>query len=560
MSASRAVRTLVVALSLALVASACSGSGGGSGDDGAADAAEATTSTEPEAELEPVTGGRLVIGVDADTARPWTPAKMTCAAACHMTMGAIFEPLAAANADGVIEPYLAESITPNADFTEWTVVPRAGITFHDGTPFDAAAIKFNVEQHLSGFLTSKALANVASIDVEGDAVVFRMHGPWATFGNQLDSQPFWMASPTWLAAAAADPQLEDEPVGTGPFVFKSYEAGGSFVATRTPTYWRADEGLPYLDEIEFRILTDTNARVTALETGDIDLLHTANGSAIAKLRELSGVTTNEDAEYNETSLVLINNGLPDSPVSDRRVRIALAAAIDRDALIERRHAGVHLPANGPFSPSQLGHLDDTGYPDFDPARAKELVEEYLADTGADGVHLTFTTVNDPEALGTAELLQQFWSQVGIDVELTTIEQSALIISVLNGNFELSSFRNFSGIDPDRNRFAWDSETIVPVGAGLSLNFGRVDDQVIDDALDVIRADADTEHRRAAAETINRRFGEEVYALWTHWPVWAYAARDDVHGVTDATLPSGSPQLFDNATAGAFPIRQLWVDR
>lgn len=558
-STRRWIRLLAVLLGLAMVAAACGNDDGGDGDAAAPDT-ETDTETEAVDEGEPQPGGKIIYGLEADTATPWTPAKSVCAVSCHMVMRSVFDPLTLYGEDRQVHMNLAESVEPNEDFTQWTITPKPGIQFHDGTPFDAAAVKFNIDEHLSSFLTARALIAVESTELtaDGSGVAVNMKEPWAHFPNYLTGQVGYMASPQWLSAAKGDVALEAKPVGTGPFVFKSYETGGSFIATKNENYWRADEGLPYLDEIEYRVLADVQSRKNALLSGDINMMHTSNGDTIVDLRD-AAVELDENTAFSETNYTLMMVDNPESHINDVRVRRALAMALDNEVLIERRGGGVGQQANGPFSPDQIGHLEDTGYPEFDPEGARELVEEYKAEKGIDSVPVSYTTTSDPFNLGTAELLKQFWERAGFTVELAQIEQSQFIITALLGNFEMFGWRNHGGIHPDSQRFWWHSEAAQPVGE-LALNFGRIKDDVIDENLNAIRGTDDEDEVREAAENINRRFGDQVYNLWSSWTVWGIAKAPAVNGVDSFVLPDGTPEIQGNGIGGTHQVSQLWLEQ
>jgi peptide/nickel transport system substrate-binding protein len=554
----RWLRLLALLLGLSMVAVAC-----GNDDDGGSAAPDDgnggdTTTTEPVDEGEPQAGGTLVYGIEADTATPWTPAKSVCAISCHMVMRSVYDPLTIYTEDGDVTGYLLESFESNEDNTEWTLTPQEGITFHDGTPFDAAAIVANLEAHRASFLTGKALLNVASVAVsdDGASAVVTMNEPWARFPVFLAGQIGYMASPTWLEAAAGDVGLESQPVGTGPFAYQSYEAGGSYVGVKNEDYWRADEGLPYLDRIEFRVLADGQSRKNALLNGDIDIMHTSNGDIINELRDNNSVDLDETTAYGETNYTLMNVGDEESHLSDVRVRRALAMALDNQVLIDRRGGGIGQIANGPFSPDQMGHLDETGYPDFDQDGARELLDEYKAEMGIDTVEIAYTTTNDSANLQTAELLKQFWEQVGFSIPLAQIEQGQFIITALTGDFEMFGWRNHGGVDPDAQRIWWHSETADPPGA-LALNFGRIRDDVIDENLDTIRQSTDEGEVREAAEAINRQFGEQAYNLWSSWTTWGIARKADVNGLDAFTLPDGGRTIYGNGIGGSHQVVQMW---
>lgn len=552
------MRLLAVFLGLTLIAAACGGDDDTdeSSSDESSDTSEAGTETSVENrdEGEPQYGGRLVYGVEADTSNPWTPQDAVCATSCHLVMRSIYDTLTIYDENREVQPNLLESFEANDDYTRWTLTPREGITFHDGTPFDAAAIVANLAAHKASFLTSLSLINLKDVVVsdDGAAAIVTTFEPWATFPSLLTAQIGYIASPKWLAAVEAGTADATEPVGTGPFVYESYEAGNNFVATKNPNYWR--DGLPYLDAIEFRVLSDVEARKNALLDGQIDMMHTSNGTVVEQLRD-ADVELTDSTAFAETAYTLLNVGREDSPVSDIRVRKALAMAIDNDVVVERRAGGIPEVANGPFSPDQLGYLEDTPYPEYNPEGARALVEEYKQEKGLSELKITYTTTTDPANLGTAELLKQMWAEVGINVELAQIEQGDFIVQALLGNFEMFSFRGGGGVEPANLRIWWHSETAKPRGE-MALNFGRISDPVVDKNLDTLRASLDPEVRKEAAEALNRAFTENVYQLFHYRVTWGIGQNPAVNGLHDFVVPNGSPGI--EGSSGVHQTMQLWM--
>jgi peptide/nickel transport system substrate-binding protein len=238
----------------------------------------------------------------------------------------------------------------------------------------------------------------------------------------------------------------------------------------------------------------------------------------------------------------------------------MAYATDQELRSQARTAGVFEIANGPFPPGSPGHLEDNGWPEYDPARATELVEEYKADVGVDEVRIEIRTNADPDNRTTAELLQQMYEQVGIDVDIFQLEQAEVIRSVATGDFQVALWRRHGGATPEVERVYWHSDTVSPVGE-IGLNFGRFEDDVIDDALDELRATQDPAVIQEEAETINRRFAEEVYNVWFDWIHWAVPHKSRVHGVqTPLALPDGTLGATDGiGYPGGISETQIWVD-
>lgn len=515
--------------------------------------AAATTTAAPK----PTPGGKLVVAVEAEAANPWTPANVQCDSACQMRARTFYEPLTSYNDETKkVEPYLAKSVTANADSTEFTIGLRDGVTFSDGTPLNADAVVDNLNRARKSFLVGAALKDITDVaKVDDKTVVVKTKGPWYDFPAFLAGQAAFMASPTWLAAVDADPNKATQPVGTGPFMVTSFNAGESLTVKKNPTYWRASEGLPYLDEIEFRVIQDAGTRTSALEAGDIDMMQTDDGEAIKKVRgEADKFPMVEQSDFAETFYILLNVGQQGSPLQDQRVRCGLAAAIDPKVLDEAVGGGIHEIANGPFSPGQDGHLDDTGYPKYDPAKAADLISQYTAEKGKPKI--IYSTVNDTNSLRQAELIQQFWQAAGVDVEVQQVEQSKLITNALLGDpaFNAFGWRNHAGLVLDTQKFWWDADNALPPGQ-LALNFGRLNDPVINDLLTKNRAEPDPAKRKTYAQDVNREFGKECWILPTTYTIWGVPAKASVKGIGQATFPGGTGKLRDGA---GFP-GQVWFN-
>jgi peptide/nickel transport system substrate-binding protein len=556
----RWARLLAAVTVLALTAAAC-GDSGTSGADADGEAGVEVPQGDPDEGVQPQYGGKLVFAREAETTQPWTPANMVCELACHQAARSVYDTLVLVDEEGTAQPFLLESFEPNADFTEWTLVARDGISFHDGTPFDAVAIDDHMARLRASPLVGDFLSDVAGQEiVDAMTVTLNMARPWPQFPQFLDDN--YVGSPTWLAGVDAGTADAAEPVGTGPFVFAEYRPDNNFRATRNEDYWLSDADgnqYPYLDEIEFLVQSEDRTREDAIIAGDVDLMHMDGGISIERLRgEVeSGTLAMAELGDNQEVDYLLLNAAADSPVADVRIRRAMALAIDQDFRNQARAAGVLEIANGPFSPGSLGYLEDTGFPVFDPDRAQELVDEYEAENGP--AEIAFTTTSDPTDFQSAQLYQQFWQDVGIDVALNQIEQGQFISRALEGDFEAFDWRNHGSIDPDAQRAWWTSDNALPVGE-LALNFGRIEDDVIDENLDVIRESSDPAARQAAAEEINRRFAEQVYNIWTDWALWVIPYQDDVHGVsTPLALPDGGTAApFGQGFTGAINVTQLWV--
>ena len=545
---------------------------------------------------QPVHSGVLVYGLEADTATPWAPYRASCSASCRAVLKSISDPLFSEDPHGDPVPVLVDSLAHNADYTHWTLHIRNGITFHDGTPLDAAAVEFNIESCQHSPLTGPAFAAIDRVEASGqDVIVTTKSGGWAALPAHFgDHTPCgFMFSPTWLAslpdipqrtvglpiydaALAATPADGDPtaPVGLGAFQLESYTPGNGNTTrvVRNPDYWRGPQGitgedLPYLDGIEFIVAVDEQTRSIALRSRQFDLMMTANGDTIRQFLDDDDLKVDASTSFGDTTYILLNVATGDddptgvntaSPLLNINCRRALAHAIDLERYSHERTAGLAPPANGPFPPGAVGYLDDTGYPTYDIPAARDAMDICVSELGTDRITINLTTTNDPFNVESNELIAAMWADAfsdTVDVTITPLEQGQFIGLLLTGKFHAVDVRNHNGSDPDEQRYWWSSGTTRPIGE-LALNFGRVRDPAIDAALDTIRSDPNPDDRRAAAEAINRRFGAQVWNLWLTWSLWAIIQQPYVNGVPDNLLPDGTDGI-GLAYLGLHNINQMW---
>jgi ABC-type transport system substrate-binding protein len=541
------------------VATACGG------DDGGDDATD-DTADDTEQQLDVQTGGKLVYGIDAES-DGYNPQSKRFAQAGHTVASSVFDPLASFDEDGQVVPYLAESFTANDDYTQWTIGLRPDVMFHSNKPMDAASVVAILEAARTGLVTSSSFIGVNSVTAVDDLTVqVDLDFPWPDFPGILTTQAGYMYDPDMLT----DPDSGSHPVGTGPFRFESWDRFNSFTVLRNDNYWRTDDAgtqLPYLEEIEFRIIPDASARNDALRSGDIDMLYTLTPTAVLDLRDSDELKV---AEYNlgdedvvalQTDDVARDVDGPEgpspmrvSPFNNIHARLAVAYAFDQQAYIEEVTRGVNAPATGPWSPGQLGFREDNGFPEYDPDRAREEIELYKQDTGADALRFTYNAADDVDNVEAAQDLIARWEAVGMDVELHAIPQADIIVNAVIGNYEMTDWRNWGQPDPGLEFLWFHSSSVRPLEEGISVNITHLQDPEIDAALEAGRApDATEDQRDEAYARVAARFGELVPYIFLGRVGWAMASREDVHGWEVAT-ENGTV-----ATVGAKTwIAELWM--
>lgn len=504
-------------------------------------------------------GGTLRYGIEAET-DGLNPTANRWAVAAYLMGQAVFDPLFRVDKDNKFHPYLLESATPSADFTTWDLKLRSGISFHDGTPLNSEAIKANLEASLADPLISLAigdffdLANPVEI-VDDLTARIHMSGPNAHLPQYLVAQVGYIASPTWLAAAKANPDLNQEPVGTGPFTFESRVQDSSTTFVRNDDYWG---GKVKLDGIEFVIQTDPARRADQLLAGELDMLHTSDPATIELLRGEGDIKRYEQ-ETGEEAFVMINS--QGAPFDDIRARKALAAATPRKQYLQIIGRGIVTPAESIFHPSLPFHNPKVKQLVDKPKQAKKLAAEYCADVPAncegDKIKMSFKYTGPSAALElTADVLIGGWEEAFV-VEREQVLQDDYILGVALGDYQTVVWRQFGADDPDGD-FTWmDCRNIGPPGS-LSIAWTRYCNDEFQSLLLADRASNDPERQaevwQEASVLINEAY---VYIFLNHTP-WLIATQPNVRNAVVAkqadgkgktVLGNGSHSLWQISLAG-----------
>ncbi|HZO33403.1 MAG TPA: ABC transporter substrate-binding protein, partial [Chloroflexota bacterium] len=408
--------------------------------------AEAATSAEaakPAAQTAPAAakpGGTLVAGWDSDPGALDNNLDRGAVTRTllHMVYDRIVERDIAVKADlPPFGPGLATSWEVSPDAKVYTFKLRPGVKFHDGTPCDAEAIKFNIERnsnpnhpfyHKAGAganaLGYKDLDKVEVVDANTVRVTHK--APFADFLNVLAFGTYSIGSPTQIQKVGND-EFGNQPVGSGPFKYVERERGVKVVFERNPEYWG---GAPALDRFIIRPLPEAVARLTALETGEVDWTNNVHPDSIEKVRANPNLVI-ELAQLPNTWGYIPNHRA--EPTKNVKLRQALNWAVNREALSKDIMKGLAVPSTSPFAPTgTAGHNPNIKGYSFDPAKAKAL----LTEAGYKGEELRFQipqgAVGSPFAVQMNEYLQQNFKDVGINVKIEALEAQVMQQNLSNG--------------------------------------------------------------------------------------------------------------------------------
>ena len=499
----------------------------------------------------PKKGGTLKIGVEAED-NGFNPTVASWDVTGLMYGSCLFDTLTAIDANGKVQPYLAQSITPNADYTQWTLKLRSTpIKFHDGTILDSNAVVGSIEANVHSAQNGPAIANIASIaNPDPATVVFTMKSSWVPFPYYLAGAIGTVMAPAMLKAQDAGNRA---PIGTGPFMFTEWVPNDHLTVTRNPSYWQP--GLPHLDSVVFHPIPDHQSRENSIKAGTIDLMHTTDTqSAVDFMHDPSFQYINDlhnHAGEREQGFYMINTAQP--PLDDIRVRQAMAYAIDRHKIISLEYNGLPPESTGPFSIGSPYYVDP-GYPSHNLAKAQSLVREYQAEKGP--ISFEISTINDAKTLATTQIVQSMLQQAGISAQIVQVQQSQYIVQALLGQYAVRQWRQFAASDPDQNYVWWASSTAAPVGK-LALNFARNRDPQIDAALATGRTSADPTARSQAYQAVAKRFAQDIPYLWINTDIWSVVAKPNVQNFNNPVLPDGTT-LGQPMTGGFVSPRFVWL--
>ena len=533
-------------VSLALIAGACSSDSKGGVTDDTGGSTPVTTPdtgggnisvppTDPP--LTPVAGGTLRYGIEADV-DGLNPTTSAFSAPGYLMGDAVFDNLAALDENGKAVPFLAESFTPSADFISWTVKVRSGIKFHDGTDLNAEAVKTAFEAQLAAPLVGLAVRpfypETGAIEIVDDlSVKFNLLEANAYFPNALTSQLGMIPSPTWLAAAKADPTLNQAPVGTGPFIYDSRSQDSVTKFVRNPDYWG---GEVLLDAIEFYPVTDAASMLDLLVNGELDAMQTTDQQSIIDLKDQADTFNSGFDDTGEESFAMINSETP--PFDDIRVRQALTFATPLENYRTLIGLGISRPADQEFTPESPYYNPDVKQEGDQPDKAIALATEYCGehpDMCTDGKINMEYQFSGPSVVQTriSEILNEGW-KVAFNVKFDELSQSDHIQQTAFGQYNVNTWRQFGAADPWADNVWLLCRTV----GGISLNWPRYCDPARDELLLKAQASTDPAERVTLYKQLVQNMHDAyTYVFFTH-TIWANSFAKKVHGTCGRTNAEG----------------------
>lgn len=454
----------------------------------------------PQTQAQPATpkrGGTLSIGVEADPAT-LDPLRLGSYVERQYAM-AVYDTLLDVDTGGKLVPSLATAYQISPDSKVYTLTLRQGVTFHDGVPFDADAVVYNLNRARDPANNCRCLANISGIEsisaVDKYTVVIRLKTPSVAFAALLADPAAMMVSPRVLKA---DPSgFGNAPVGTGPFKLVEWVKGARFVAERNPSYWRT--GQPYVDRLVYRGLQSSETRESTFQSGALDILTQASPKFITAAKKDKRFKILEPNGFGSMFIALQTRH---PALADVRVRRAIAHATQRELLVKAVHQSLYKVATTPFGQGLPGLTPVKDYPDYDLNKAKALLAEY-----GKPVQLRLMLDNTPVALQSAQALQQMWQRAGIEVSLTPVDQSRLVQNMLTHEFDAALFRWSGRPDPDLNVYNFFHSSNAE--KKVSANYVQYVNPEMDRLLDAGRVELDAAKRAQLYNGVSQLLAKDM---------------------------------------------------
>ena len=378
-----------------------------------------------------------------------------------------------------LEPCLAESWEVSADGLEYTFHLKKDVKFHDGTPFNAEAVKYNIDRQLPPKRTddmpyaSFTFGPVKQVDVVDDSTVkITLTAPYTPFlANLAMTLAAPMVSPT--ACEKAGGNLMENPVGTGPFKFVKWDKGQSLTLERNEEYWGTKALLP---KVIFQFIKENNVRASKLANGEIDAMDGLDPNDV-KMLENAKVSIFQAKGMN-INYMLFNCSR--EPFNDPKLREAICRAINVPELVTALYQGYAEVANSPLPDFMPGYDKDVQQYGYDPAKATELIKEL----GKEGMSINMIAYSNARPYNPvtgqklAEAVQGYLMKVGLKVTITPYDWTEYKKRIGNGEGDIA-FYGWTGDNGDTDNFL---SLLESKEIDSTLNSAKYSNTAIDDLL------------------------------------------------------------------------------
>jgi peptide/nickel transport system substrate-binding protein len=427
-------------------------------------------------------GGELVIAVLSD-ATQLDPHKGTDIPSANVYHGKIYEGLVKQDKNMEVQPALATEWKKIDDLT-WEFTLRQGVKFHDGTDFNAEAVKKTFERILNPETASprkKLFEMITEIKVVNDyKVQLTTEYPFAPLLANLSHYSGGIISPK--AIEENGDELGQNPVGTGPFKLDSWTPGSELRLVTNEEYW-GDKAK--VESVVYKVVPEDSTRMAMVETGEA---HLAEPVPVTEVQRIEASPDMKLSRSDGLGIDYIGFNTEKEPFDDVRVRQAINLAVDTDMIIQGVYNNVGTKATAPMGPGVWGHNPDLQGWGYDVEKAKKLLKEAGYENGFD---TTIWTNDNKARVDVAEVVQSQLKGIGINVEIKVLEWGAYLEATANGEHDMFilGWSNMTG-DADYNQyFLFHSDAKGKVGNRSFYSNSRVDELI-----DLARQETDPQKR------------------------------------------------------------------
>ncbi|ATF12178.1 glutathione ABC transporter substrate-binding protein [Brevibacillus brevis X23] len=490
---------LALSVLLSTVLAGCGGGQTSSGTNSASNSNQASTS--PASSSAAAGGGGTLIIARLSDANNLDPHFSTQINSMAVTQHKLYEGLVMMDRNSEYKPLLAKEWKQKDDVT-WEFTLRDGVTFHDGEPFNAEAVKKTIDRILDkDNPTPKAnmfgmIKEVKVIDPLKVDII--LHYPFAGLLSVLASAEGGIISPK--AMKEFGKELSKKPVGTGPFIFESWTPGQEIVMVKNEKYWGNQ---PKLEKVVFKTIPEDATRVAMVETGEA---HVAEQLPVTELERVQNSQSMSLGRFESFAVDHIGMNVKQKPFDDVRVRQAIAHAIDKEAIIKGVYNNVGKVAISSLGPKVIGYSPNIKTPEYDLNKAKQL----LTEAGyANGFKATIYLNDNKARINVAEVLQSQLKGIGIDLQIQVMEFGAYLELAAKGEAQMfiSGWGNATG-DADYNQYNLFHST----SAGVPGNHSFYNNPKVDALIEAGRKEKDPEKRKEVYAEAQQIEMEEVPLL------------------------------------------------